>query len=656
MKIRISQITLAFIIFGVFVYLLMLNNNSKLNSHVYIEPSYVIAVKGSKKVPLYAQVRGIPLPNESVIFLSKNSLSKSQMFVYKNNTNSIDSSKIHYLNSHTWREICYTDLQNLLNYPLFPHLPSARESLDSLEILNINKMVGNRIFGYICLQETSKVQFSILSSGVNVQVWLSSSSLPSDAELLFAQQVGRKREKFSKFVTFKRDQKYFIDIIIKTGDMPGKFILKWITETDKDFQRIGKLNLCPFVNDVAYNGDMVVLDYQVPKTTKMLSPRKKLTELYNPINYKRSRMYLLSFIPEEDTKYLFHQCKYEPSYVMKKKLKREFQGVWETHLTEIYPPDESNITYKLLSSDKGHIIFGNPLLKKKSADDIVKEVMIALENKHGRKYSLVYVLNVERNHDPLHGDRFLVELELSVTGLSKTFRFSEYVYQPITGKALCYPENFKWNKNADVNVILTVGHQGRWAKHFVDTMSQIYNDTQDANLNVIIVDFDSKDVDLVRALKESSLPRYTLLKRKGKFHKTEAIQAAVNTVQNPDAITLQLDLHLTIPSDFIDHVRKHTVKGVMTYSPLLARLQCGANPQVPFGFWEISGYGIFGIYKSDWDIIGGMDIGKFRDRWGDEDWDLLDRVLNAGYEVERIKIRNFYHVFHTKKGMWHKMV
>lgn len=93
----------------------------------------------------------------------------------------------------------------------------------------------------------------------------------------------------------------------------------------------------------------------------------------------------------------------------------------------------------------------------------------------------------------------------------------------------------------------------------------------------------------------------------------------------------------------------------MACSPMLIRLQCGATPQYPFGFWENSGYGIFSIYKSDWLTFGGMDIMNYLHQWGGEDWDLLDRVLNTGYEVERIKLRNFYHVFHSKKGMWHQV-
>ena len=42
----------------------------------------------------------------------------------------------------------------------------------------------------------------------------------------------------------------------------------------------------------------------------------------------------------------------------------------------------------------------------------------------------------------------------------------------------------------------------------------------------------------------------------GTFHKTRAIQTAANTVLDPNAITMQVDLHTTIPLNFVEYVRK----------------------------------------------------------------------------------------------------
>ena len=174
-----------------------------------------------------------------------------------------------------------------------------------------------------------------------------------------------------------------------------------------------------------------------------------------------------------------------------------------------------------------------------------------------RKYELKNVLNLEQNEDELKGNRFLVELELYDNTANRSVRFSEYVYQKRGQQKLCYPEGFKWNKSAMVNVILTAGgNQGKWVNYFIDNMARLYQETKQNNFNVIIVDFHSPHLDIKRALEESGLPNFVLLENSGKFHKTLAIQQGLDFVQDPNEIVFQCDLHINIPSSFIDEIRK----------------------------------------------------------------------------------------------------
>lgn len=175
---------------------------------------------------------------------------------------------------------------------------------------------------------------------------------------------------------------------------------------------------------------------------------------------------------------------------------------------------------------------------------------------HFRAYKLQSIVNVERVRDAKNGDRYLLELELKNTKTGNISLFSRYVYQPKGGKRLCYPEGFQSNRDAHVNVIVTVKNQGPWIQHLINTFSEIYMSTNDDKYTLIIVDFNSKDIDLKKALEKSHIPSYVLLHHDGKFYKTFGLQEAASHVTDPNDIVLQIDLHLTIPLDFLHLVRK----------------------------------------------------------------------------------------------------
>jgi len=102
----------------------------------------------------------------------------------------------------------------------------------------------------------------------------------------------------------------------------------------------------------------------------------------------------------------------------------------------------------------------------------------------------------------------------------------------------------------------------------------------------------------------------------------------------------------------LSFIFQNTVEGRIAYFPVVGRLDCGSSSTEHRGFWELEGFGLLGIYKSDWTKIGGMNTEKFKYKWGGEDWDLLDRVLNAKLEVERIKYPGLYHHYHSTQKKW----
>ncbi|XP_009571330.1 PREDICTED: N-acetyl-beta-glucosaminyl-glycoprotein 4-beta-N-acetylgalactosaminyltransferase 1, partial [Fulmarus glacialis] len=298
----------------------------------------------------------------------------------------------------------------------------------------------------------------------------------------------------------------------------------------------------------------------------------------------------------------------------------------------------SSVDFELLRSDWNDLrcnVSGNLQLSESEVVDVVAQYMEKLNEKNGGIYTLLRIVNVEKRRDTARGNRYLLELELAERG-QRTVRLSEYVYvllhqgkqddsaeanpegpalgatepQPSTWSilygrpVLCRPLRLSWKQDVMVHFVVPVKNQARWVQQFISDMARLYGATKDANFNVILVDFDSDDMDVEKALRDARLPRYQYLRRTGNFERSAGLQAGVDTVEDGHSIVFLCDLHIHFPPNILDSIRKGGGLGIRA-SPRTPRLNAG-------------------IYKSDFDRVGGMNTEEFRDRWGGEDWELLD--------------------------------
>ena len=64
-------------------------------------------------------------------------------------------------------------------------------------------------------------------------------------------------------------------------------------------------------------------------------------------------------------------------------------------------------------------------------------------------------------------------------------------------------------------------------------------------------------------------------------------------------------LHAQPCALFVSFYFQNTVEGRIAYFPVVGRLVCKSSSADHRGYWEHAGFGLLGIYKSDWTKIGG---------------------------------------------------
>ena len=73
---------------------------------------------------------------------------------------------------------------------------------------------------------------------------------------------------------------------------------------------------------------------------------------------------------------------------------------------------------------------------------------------------------------------------------------------------------------------------------------------------MVIYDFDSPDINLKQALERTTLKNYRYIIKPGKYSRTLSFTEAVESIKDPNAIVVTVDLHLDIGSQFINDVCK----------------------------------------------------------------------------------------------------
>ena len=84
---------------------------------------------------------------------------------------------------------------------------------------------------------------------------------------------------------------------------------------------------------------------------------------------------------------------------------------------------------------------------------------------------------------------------------------SEYVFEDKTTHKLCFPTGYQWERSSDIYFIITAKNLGSWLQHLINNLNQIYQETKDEHIHLVIFDYNSPDINLQAAVGRSRLPR-----------------------------------------------------------------------------------------------------------------------------------------------------
>lgn len=92
--------------------------------------------------------------------------------------------------------------------------------------------------------------------------------------------------------------------------------------------------------------------------------------------------------------------------------------------------------------------------------------------------------------------------------------------------------------------------------------TEVTRQTKDLDVRVIIIDYESNDINIEAVLNKSSLRQFTVVRipREKDFKRAVALHLGAEAVKDPHSVLFLCDLHLKIPSNLISTIRK--VRGI----------------------------------------------------------------------------------------------
>jgi hypothetical protein len=172
-------------------------------------------------------------------------------------------------------------------------------------------------------------------------------------------------------------------------------------------------------------------------------------------------------------------------------------------------------------------------------------------------------------------------------------------------------------------------------------------------MSLVVVDFGSAQCNVTKILEAAQIP-YKLIVSNEKFSRTKGLNTGCGSTSEAHGICFMLDVDLDLPTDFHLTIRQQTIESLTAYAPVMYSFNKDKPMQVGEGngWWRTTSLGMIGVFKTDFQKIGGYDEKQFTTKWGGEDLDLASRLMKSGLEIIRPLEKNYFHKYHPNNP-WH---
>ena len=564
----------------------------------------------------------------------------------RNNSNRFDFLNATYILTHgisgqlsvyRWYDFCSIYTNQLKSIPGFPFNPSVKLTTNSLEAVFSANNFGQRIFGYLLAPSTGFYEFCI-SSTAGLEFWLSYDPDPYHSFLIASicdsqsDCPARSREykltstRCSEPISLIIDKPYYMEFL-----HVALIEVKWKIPGSTVYSTIPNDNFISLIGEDSIS-DRPRSPQPYPSHVLHALPPDPILE--RDSLFKFPKLMLSEFSDS------IPNCDY-----LSEEIRNTYTNKFSVPYLSVYPNDNTEIM------NEDDVSPGNILIPKREALFVVASFLKQVKQNFP-ELDLHKIVNIEKYQHQLPVARYLIEILVCPQGnISEIFLISETFFSTKTpAESFCQHRFLKRETLPFVHIIVGMKNLGKWARDLVENVERIYEDTRDERFSLVIVDFESEDIDMELLLRQSALRHWTLIQVEGSFLRSGGINLALDQIPSVD-IFFTADLTLGIPSSMLDYIRKRTFQGYSAYAPVVTRHMCGHSFMHPLGYWEVMGYGLMGMYKSDWVRVGGMNSVDFQEKWGGEDWNCADKILERGINLNRIKERHLFHHYHSKFGL-----